>query len=115
MNPTLFEISVAIFMVAVSVSIVVWFQRYLAVASAKRMVRMMMRVGLDPGVVRTYQFIKSTHGDPRTEAFKKEVRYRCRKCMAEDFCDRWIAGEAEGDNSFCPNAQTFGILTRTTK
>jgi hypothetical protein len=35
MNPTMFEISVAIFMVSVSVAIVMWFQRYLAAASAK--------------------------------------------------------------------------------
>ena len=107
MNPTVFEIGIAIFMVSVSVAIVVWFQRYLAAASAKRMLRMMTRVGLDPGA-----FIG--HSDPRTEDILKEVRYQCRKCMAEDFCDRWIAGKAKGDNSFCPNARTFGILTRTT-
>lgn len=105
MNPTMFEISVAIFMVTVSVAIVVWFQRYLAAASAKRMTRMMTRVGLKPGV--------ATHSDPRTEAIMKEVRYQCRRCMAEDFCDRWIAGKANGDNTFCPNARRFGILTRT--
>ena len=106
MNPTMFEISVAILMVGVSVAIVVRFKRYLATATAKRMLRMMTRVGLDPGA-----FIG--HGDPRTEDILKQVRYQCRKCMAEDFCDRWIAGKAEGDNSFCPNAQTFGLLTRT--
>ena len=50
----------------------------------------------------------------KDEDILKEVRYQCRKCMAEDFCDRWIAGKAKGDNSFCPNARTFGILTRTT-
>jgi hypothetical protein len=105
MNPTVFEISVAIFMVTVSIAIVVWFQRYLAAASAKRMMRMMTRVGLKSGV--------ATHDEPRTEPIMKEVRQRCRKCMYEDFCDRWIAGKVKGDNSFCPNARTFGILSRT--
>ena len=103
MSPTMFEIGVAIFMVTVSVAIVVWFQRYLAAASTKRMMRMMTRVGLDTGV--------ATQGDPRTEPIMNEARQRCRKCMYEDFCDRWITGKAKGDNSFCPNARTFGILT----
>ena len=105
MNPSMFEIGFAIFMVTVSVAIVVWFQRYLAAASFKRMMRMMTRVGLKPGV--------ASHGDLRIEAIMKEVSYRCRKCMAEDFCDRWIAGKAKGDNTFCPNARAFGILSRT--
>jgi len=105
MNPTTFETYVAILMVVVSVAMVVWFQRYLVAASARRMMRMMMGVGLNPGV--------AMHGDPRTEAIMKEARYRCRKCMAEDLCDRWVAGKATGDNTFCPNAQTFGILKRT--
>ena len=107
MNPTMFEIGVAIFMVTVSVAIVMWFQRYLAAASARRMMRMMTRVGLDTGV--------ATHSNPRTEPIMNEVRQRCRKCMYEDFCDRWIAGKAKGDNSFCPNMRTFGILTSTVK
>ena len=33
MNPTLFEIGVAIFMLAVSIALVVWFFRYTAAAS----------------------------------------------------------------------------------
>ena len=101
MNPTMFEISVAIIMVAVSIAIVVWFQRYLAANSDRRMMRMMTLVGLDPGI--------AEHGGPRTKAVMKNVRYRCRKCPAEDLCDRWIAGKATGDNTFCPNARTFGI------
>jgi hypothetical protein len=104
MNPTMFEISAAILMVGLSVAILVWFQRHLAAASARRMKNMMKRFGLKSGV--------AMHGGPQTGDIMKNVRYQCRKCMAEDFCDRWIAGKAKGDNSFCPNAQTFGMLAR---
>ncbi len=106
MNPTLleamFEINVAIVMVAVTVVIFVWFQRSQAAASAMRMMRMMTRVGLDPG--------SATHGDPQTEAIMKEARRRCGRCMLEDFCDRWCAGKVKGDNAFCPNARIFRDL-----
>lgn len=105
MNPTMSEIGVAIFMVAVNAAIFVWFQRSLAAASARRTMRMMTRVGLDPGI--------AAHGDPRATAIIKEARRRCRKCPLEDFCDRWLTGKAEGDNTFCPNAQTFRIAAGT--
>ena len=103
MNPTLFEIGVAIFMVAVSVALVVWFSRYLAAASGRRMMHMLTSAGVDPEV--------ASHGD--TEAIMQDVRSRCGKCRFEDLCDRWLAGKVEGDNSFCPNAQIFRVLTRT--
>jgi hypothetical protein len=35
------------------------------------------------------------------------VRARCRRCPVEDVCERWLAGELEGDNGFCPNANVF--------
>jgi hypothetical protein len=104
MNPTSFEIGVAIIMVAVSVALVVWFSRYMAAASGRRMMHMLTRAGVDPEVAK--------HGD--TEAIIQDVRSRCRRCRSEDLCDRWLAGKVEGDNSFCPNAQIFRILTRTT-
>lgn len=103
MNPTLFEIGVAIFMVAVSVALLVWFSRYLAAASGRRMTHMLTRAGVDPEVAR--------QGD--TEAIIQDVRSRCGRCRFEDLCDRWLAGKVEGDNSFCPNAQIFRLLTRT--
>ncbi|MDO8598256.1 MAG: DUF6455 family protein [Sulfuricaulis sp.] len=104
MNPTLFEIGVAIFMVAVGVALVVWFSRYVAAASGRRMMHMLTRAGVDPAVAR--------QGD--TEAIIRDVRSRCGRCMSEDLCERWLAGKVEGDNSFCPNAQIFRLLTRTT-
>ena len=104
MNPTLFEIGIALFMVAVCVALLVWFLRYTEAASERRMMQMLTRAGVDPEVAR--------HGD--TEAIMQDVRSRCGKCRAEDLCDRWLAGKVEGDNSFCPNAQIFRNLTTTT-
>ncbi len=104
MNPTLFEIGVAIGMVAVSVALIVWFSRSMAAASGRRMTQMLTRAGVDPEVAR--------HGD--TEAIIQDVRRRCIRCLSEDLCDRWLAGKVEGDHSFCSNAQIFRTLTRTT-
>ena len=101
MGPT--QISVAIIMVGVAVAIIVWLQSSQAAASGRRMMGMMTRVGLDPGT--------ATLDDPRTMAIRKEARRRCRRCPREDLCDRWLAGKVKGSNTFCPNAQTFRILT----
>ena len=100
MGPT--QISVAIFMVAVAIAIFVWFQSSQAAASARRMTGMMTRVGLGLGA--------ATLGGPRAMAIRKEARRQCRGCPREDFCDRWLAGEVKGGNTFCPNAQAFQIL-----
>jgi hypothetical protein len=105
MNPTLFEISVAIVMVAVSVALLVWIVRYMAAASKRRMTRMLKRAGLDPEL--------AAHGD--AEAIIKEIRRRCRRCPSEALCERWLAGEEKGDNSFCPNVRVFDILTGPAK
>ena len=70
MNPTLFEISVAIVMVAVSVALVVWFSRYVAAVSGRRMVRMLTLAGVDPEVAR--------RGD--IEEIMQDVRKRCGRC-----------------------------------
>src|SRR6266567_3781600 len=104
MNPTLFEIGLATFMVAVSVALIVWFLRYTAAASGKRMMQMFTLAGVDPEVAR--------HGD--TEAIMQDVRRRCIRCRSEGLCDRWLAGKVDGDHSFCPNAQIFRTLTRST-
>ena len=101
MGPT--QISFAIIMVGVAVAIIVWLQSSQAAASARRMMGMMTRVGLAPGT--------AALDDPRTMAIRKEARRRCRRCPREGLCDRWLAGKVKGDNTFCPNAQTFRILT----
>jgi len=67
MDPT--QISVAIIMVAVAAAIIMWLQSSQAAASARRMMGMMTRVGLDPGT--------ATLGDPRPIAIRREARRRC--------------------------------------
>jgi hypothetical protein len=104
MTPTLFEIGVALVIVSVTVFLIAWFWRYKALASERRMTQMLTRAGVAPELVRS--------GD--SEAIIKDVRSRCRSCPSEDLCDRWLAGEVEGDNGFCPNAQLFRGLTKTT-
>ena len=104
MNPTLFEIGVVIFTVAVSVALVAWFFRHAAAASEKRMMHMLTRASVDPEVAR--------HDD--IWAILHVARGRCSRCRFEDLCDRWLAGKVEGDNSFCLNAQIFRVLKRIT-
>ena len=103
MNPTLLEIGVAISMVAVGVALVVWISRHLAAASGRRMMDMLACAGVNSEVAR--------HGDAK--AIIQDVRNRCLRCRSEDLCDRWLAGEVEGDDSFCPNAGIFRMLKRT--
>lgn len=102
MSPTLFEIGVALAMVAVIVSLFVWFRRNLRANSEKRMTRMLMRAGVDPDIV--------AKGDK--EAIIKDIRSRCRKCPAENLCERWLAGKVEGENTFCPNLRIFDALAK---
>ena len=101
MSPTLFEIGVALVMMAVIVALFVWFARYLGASPERRMMRMLMRAGVDPDI--------AARGDK--EAIIEDIRSRCRKCRAEDLCERWLAGKVEGDNTFCPNAPIFSALT----
>ncbi len=100
MTPTI--ISVAILLVAVNVALFVWFEGSVAAASARRTMGMMKRVGLSPET--------ASRDDAATKALVKEIRRRCRRCPREDFCDRWLAREVDGDNAFCRNAQRLGML-----
>ena len=101
MDPTLFDIGVALVMVAVIAALFVWFARYLGASSERRMMRMLLRAGVDPEI--------AARGDK--QAIIKDIRSRCRKCPAEALCERWLAGTIEGENTFCPNAQIFSALT----
>jgi hypothetical protein len=102
MIPTMPEITFAIVMVAVNVAIFMWFRKSEAAGSARRMMHMITRAGLDRRIV--------SSNDPRTGAVMKAARSRCRKCPREDLCERWLSGEVEGENVFCPNAGTFRAL-----
>jgi len=94
------EISIAVILVVIATALVAWFLKYKANSSERRMMKMMQRSGLDPAI--------ANQGD--TENIIKAVRRRCRKCQSEGQCERWLAGEEEGGNVFCPNAQVFEEL-----
>jgi hypothetical protein len=109
MTPTLFEamfeINVAIVMLAVAAALFLWFRGSEASASARRMAGMLARAGLDPAIARG--------GGRRTIAVMNQSRRRCRRCPREDVCARWLAGKLEGGNAFCPNARTFAALAES--
>lgn len=97
MTSALTQSLIAIFMVAVTVAAFAWFRRSEAAASARRMMGMISRVGLNPG-------------DARIRTTMKETRRRCQGCPREDYCERWLACKIEGSTDFCPNAPTFRAL-----
>ncbi len=105
MNLPMFEISIAIVMVAVTIALFLWIRQSMARASERRLIRMLQRAGLDPEIAK--------QGD--TETIVKELRHRCRRCESEALCERWLAGEEKGQNVFCPNAQVFEMLARTAR
>ena len=108
MDSILFEAYLPVFAIVTVVVLGVVLFSHMRSVSAGRMLRMMQRVGLDPIIAtRTYP---QTLAYPQTEAIMKQTRRRCRGCKCEGLCERWLAGEVEGDNSFCPNAQTFLTL-----
>ena len=94
------DISIAVIMVVAAAALVMWFMKYKASSSEKRMMKMLQRSGLNPDI--------ATQGDK--EHIIREVRHRCRRCQSEGQCERWLAGTEEGGNVFCPNAQVFEEL-----
>ncbi len=101
MTPTV--ISFSIVMVVVCIASIVWLQHYRVAGSTRRTNGMMMRLGLGFGCARP--------DNPRTKAIMHEAQRRCMRCPHEGYCDRWLAREVEGDNSFCPNAHLFSNST----
>jgi hypothetical protein len=104
MNVPLSDFGIAVFFIAVAAALVLWFRRKLTADSTSRMFRMMAKVGVYPR-----NFAKSGDGSGLD---MNAVRKRCRLCPAEDVCERWLAGEIEGDNGFCPNAEVFDGVVR---
>ena len=102
MTPTNFEINVALVMIAVTVIFIQWFRKSEAAHSSRRMMAMMRRFSLDPGLI--------FHGLPEIRAILKPARRRCGACRVEGLCDRWLAVKAQGENDFCPNMRTFLLL-----
>ena len=93
MNPTLFEISVAALMLALSVALVAWFWRYMAVASERRTMHMLARAG-----------VGNMRGD---KAVMQDVLRRCRRCPSEGLCERWLAGSVGGTMASAPTRRFF--------
>jgi hypothetical protein len=100
MGITFMQFLTATIMVAAVVALVFAYRRYLAMQSERRMLGMLTSLGLDPTI--------ATSGD--IETIMGEVRERCRHCGAEDKCERWLKGEEEGENDFCPNHRVIEIL-----
>ena len=100
MSNSLLQIFVAIGMVAVAAAIVFGIRYYLARNSERRMLAMLESLGLDPALAINEDL----------ETIMSEVRDRCRHCASESVCERWLEGEEEGTNDFCPNHRVFEIL-----
>jgi hypothetical protein len=96
MDLTSSMIGAAVLILTVSLALVVWFLRHRAGISETRMARMMLHNRVDPEVA--------------TESIMREARSRCVRCRSKAWCDKWFAGKVDGDNSFCPNVETFRSL-----
>ncbi len=104
---TAINFTIAITMLAVSAILIFSYLRFMANGSEKRMTRMMKREGLDIDTMRL--------DDPVVIDVIANVRARCRKCQREDYCERWLSGEVEGENIFCRNADVFLQMTEDTR
>lgn len=102
---TTIQIFAAIIMVAVALLLFFAYRRYLAANSERRMRSMLVSVGLDAELANSAEF----------PTIMEEVRDRCRHCSSEDVCERWLDGEVQGENQFCPNARVFRILSKYSK
>lgn len=100
MTVSFMQIIAAVAMMGAAVALVLGYRKYLAANSERRMRSMLESVGLDPAI--------AAGGEIPT--IMKEVRQRCQSCGSEDVCERWLAGDKEDDNAFCPNAKVFEIL-----
>lgn len=94
--------SVAILMVGWVGVAIMWLFLSHAEGANRRRGAMMARIGLHPDAV--------SLDSPHTVDLGVAVRHRCRGCTVDGYCERWLAGEVQGDNSFCPNAETFKAL-----
>lgn len=106
MDQTLFELTVAFIMVTVIAVLFGWFRRTETTASTRRMIRMMLRARVDHRI--------PAHTNPNMMAIMKSAQRRCARCPSEDYCERWLAGEVEAPNTFCPNASVFQGLAEPT-
>ena len=102
MDLSSFQVVAVIAMLVIVVALFFGLRFYLAANSERRMLTMLESVGLDPDI--------ATNGE--IPIIMKEVRKRCRNCATEAVCERWLKGNEEGDNAFCPNAKVFEALNK---
>jgi len=105
MDVSLMQVIAALVMVGIALAMLFGFRAYLAANSERRMRSMLESVGLDPEI--------AASGEIPT--IMKEVRQRCRSCGSEDVCERWLEGDKQDSNEFCPNAKVFEILSKYDK
>ena len=105
MDSLIVNILIGVLMVSVSLALTAWYFGYLGASSESRMIRMLKRAGVDPEIARRND----------KKAIIKDVRSRCRKCQSEAQCERWLAGDVGGENTFCPNHRIFSKLAKTTE
>ena len=102
MDISLTQAIAAIAMVGLGLALVIAYRAYLVRNSERRMLSMIDSLGLDPEIA----------SDAELATIMGEVRQRCQGCTTEDVCERWLRGDDEGDNAFCPNARVFEILDK---
>lgn len=100
MDISLTQILAAIVLLGLGLALVIGYRAYLVRNSERRMLSMIDSLGLDSDIASVAKY----------GPVMGEVRQRCRHCTAEDVCERWLRGEEEGDNAFCPNARVFNTL-----
>jgi len=103
MDSMIVNILIGVLMVGVGLALTAWYFGYLGASSESRMLRMLERAGVDPEIARRND----------KKLIIKDVRSRCRKCQSEAECERWLAGDAGGENTFCPNHRIFSRLAKT--
>jgi len=106
MAPSMMQIVIAILLVVIAVGLVFAARKFMGAGSTWRMRRMMMRVGLDPDI--------GNYGDPKMESIMQAARKTCGRCQSESVCEQWLEDQEGGENTFCPNAELFRELTKTT-
>lgn len=102
MDFSMTQILAALVMVGVGVALTIGYRKYLAANSERRMRAMLESVGLDPEIADIGGI----------ETIMSEVRQRCSSCNAETACERWLDGEVQGENDFCPNSKVFAVLKK---
>jgi hypothetical protein len=76
-----------------------------AMASDRRMYRMMLTCGIGAATARDANRL--------LDIDMQDARKRCRRCRVPQACDRWLNGDAVPGNDFCPNAARFMAAAET--